>query len=157
MTFLIESLHNKIKIISKNVVLTRDHSFCTEKLTFFRKTNISYPLIRTFYELLNEWSLFYVTEFSIPRCMYQMVKMLFFWKTMLPVFPLQLLQTQELEPRKFWLLVLTLSPNWCKISRPYLVPVPNYWTWTKTTPQKCFFFCQILIKLRLWSFLSQKC
>ena len=23
-----------------------------------------------------------------------------------------------------------------KISRPYPVPVPNYWTWTKSTPQK---------------------
>ena len=41
----------------------------------------------------------------------------------------------------FWLLVLILLPHWCKISRPYLLPVPNYWTWTKTTPQKkCSFW-----------------
>ena len=31
-------------------------------------------------------------------------------------------------------------PHWCKISRSYLVPVPNYWTWTKTTLQKKWFF-----------------
>ena len=24
--------------------------------------------------------------------------------------------------------------HWCKTSRLYLVPAPNYWTWTKTTP-----------------------
>ena len=31
-------------------------------------------------------------------------------------------------------------PHLCKISSLHLVPVPNYWTWTKTTPQKeqCF-------------------
>ena len=45
------------------------------------------------------------------------------------------------SPKSFWLLVLTLLPHWCKVSRFYLVPVPNYWTWTKTTPQKiCFFW-----------------
>ena len=27
-----------------------------------------------------------------------------------------------------------------KISRSYLVPVPTYWTWTKTTSQKKWFF-----------------
>ena len=31
-------------------------------------------------------------------------------------------------------------PHWCKISSLYLVPVPNYWTWTKTTGQKKRFF-----------------
>ena len=32
-------------------------------------------------------------------------------------------------------------PHCCKISRPYLVQVPNYWMWTKTIPQRnCFFF-----------------
>ena len=42
----------------------------------------------------------------------------------------------------FWLLVLIVFPHWCKISVSYLVPVPNYWTWTKTTPQKSvLFFC----------------
>ena len=37
-------------------------------------------------------------------------------------------------------LFLTLLPHRCKISKPYLVPVSNYWTWTKTTPQKKWFF-----------------
>ena len=61
--------------------------------------------------------------------------------SLLPLgFPLQLLQTLELVPKTFWLLVLTLWPHWCKISSSYLVPVPNYWFWTKTTPQKKQFF-----------------
>ena len=47
-------------------------------------------------------------------------------KSPLPVFPLQLQQMQELAPQSFWRLVLTLSPHLHKISRPYLVPVPNY-------------------------------
>ena len=54
------------------------------------------------------------------------------------------------SPKTFWLLVLTLLPHWCKISSSYLVPVPNYSTYTKTTPQKSGFFGQVLIKLRLW-------
>ena len=45
-----------------------------------------------------------------------------------------------ISPQNFWLLVLTLLTDWCKISSFYLVPVPNYWTWTKTTPQKKRFF-----------------
>ena len=49
-----------------------------------------------------------------------------------------------------WLLVLTLLPHWYKMSMPYLVPVANYWTWTKTTPQKNWFFWSNPIKLRLW-------
>ena len=36
--------------------------------------------------------------------------------------------TYELAPKTFWLLVLTLSLHWCKISSLYLVPVPNYRT-----------------------------
>ena len=40
-----------------------------------------------------------------------------------------------ISPKTFWILVLTIFPHWCKISSLYLVPVPNYWTWTKTTPQ----------------------
>ena len=28
--------------------------------------------------------------------------------------------------KTFWLFVLTLFPDWCKISSLYLVPVPNY-------------------------------
>ena len=47
-------------------------------------------------------------------------------------------------------LVLILLPHWCKISKPYLVPLLNYWTWTKITPQKSCFLGQILIKLRFW-------
>ena len=31
-------------------------------------------------------------------------------------------------------------PHWCKASSLYLVPVPNYWTWTKSIPQKHWFF-----------------
>ena len=44
------------------------------------------------------------------------------------------------SPKTFWLLVLTLLSHWCKISSSYLVLVPNYWNWTKTTPQKKRFF-----------------
>ena len=47
----------------------------------------------------------------------------------------RLVQTLELAPQFFWLLVLTLFPHWCKISRPYLVPVPDYWTSIKTIPR----------------------
>ena len=57
----------------------------------------------------------------------------------LPVFPLWLLQTWEFSHKTLWLLVWTLLPHWCKISRPLLVPVPHYWTSTKTTPRKQFF------------------
>ena len=57
-----------------------------------------------------------------------------------PVFPLWLLQTWELSPKTFWLLVLTLLSHWCKSSSSHLVPVPSYWTWTKATPQKKWFF-----------------
>ena len=48
----------------------------------------------------------------------------------------------EISPKTFWLLILTLLPLWCKMSRPYLVSVPNYWVWTKGTPQKSWFFQQ---------------
>ena len=40
----------------------------------------------------------------------------------------------------FWLSVLTFLPHWCKISRPYLVAVSTYWTWTKSTLQRKWFF-----------------
>ena len=40
--------------------------------------------------------------------------------------------------------ILTFSfnhfPNWHKISKPYLVPVPNYWTWTNNAPPKNWLF-----------------
>ena len=42
--------------------------------------------------------------------------------------------------QNFWLLVSALLPHWPKISRPYLVSVPSYWTWIKSTPQKNWFF-----------------
>ena len=42
--------------------------------------------------------------------------------------------------KTLWLLVLNLLPHWCKIASLYLVPVRNYWTWTKITPQKKQFF-----------------
>ena len=40
------------------------------------------------------------------------------------------------SPKNF--LTFTFNPfaHWCIISRPYLAPGPNYWTWTKTTPRK---------------------
>ena len=53
---------------------------------------------------------------------------------------LTLFKIREGAPNTFWLLVLTLLLPWCKISSSYLVSVPNYWTWTKTTPQKKRFF-----------------
>ena len=43
-------------------------------------------------------------------------------------------------PQNFWLLLLNFLPHWCKISRPHLVLVLNYWTWAKNIPQKKQFF-----------------
>ena len=40
----------------------------------------------------------------------------------------------------FGLLVIILSPHWCKTSGPYLKPVSNYWILTKTAAQKDWFF-----------------
>ena len=37
----------------------------------------------------------------------------------------------------------TLS-HWYKVSRPCLVPIPSYWTWTKRTPEKLGFFMKSL-------------
>ena len=50
----------------------------------------------------------------------------------------------------FGLIVSILLPRWCKISRPYLVPVPvpSYWTWTLTPLEKSVFSGQIFIKLK---------
>ena len=50
------------------------------------------------------------------------------------------LQTLKLPLKTFWLLVLTLLSHWCKISRLYLVTLPNYSTSTNSTPQKSSFF-----------------
>ena len=46
----------------------------------------------------------------------------------------------KLTPKPFWLLVLTLLSHWHKISKLYLVPVPNCWTWIMTIFQKSWFF-----------------
>ena len=54
-------------------------------------------------------------------------------------------------PQHFWLLILIIFTQSCKISGPYLVPVLNYWTWTKATPQKISFAGQIHIKLLIIS------
>ena len=40
-------------------------------------------------------------------------------------------------------------PHLCKISSSYLVSVPNYWTWTKITPQKKPFFWSNPYKIEL--------
>ena len=45
-----------------------------------------------------------------------------------------------ISSKTFWLLDLALLEHWRKISNLYLVPVPNYWTSTKTTSQKKRFF-----------------
>ena len=50
----------------------------------------------------------------------------------------------------FWILVLNFLPYWRKILGPYLAPVSNYWTWTKTSPQKIGFSDRIRIKFELW-------
>ena len=44
------------------------------------------------------------------------------------------------SPQNFLTFSFNLFPLWCKISISHLVPVPNYWTWTRTTPQKKWFF-----------------
>ena len=45
-------------------------------------------------------------------------------------------------------LEITIFPNCCKISRLYLVLIPNCWTWIKITPQINVLIGQIIIKLR---------
>ena len=40
-------------------------------------------------------------------------------------------------------------PHWYKISSLYLVAVSNYWTWSKTTPQKMQFFCSTPYKIEV--------
>ena len=45
-----------------------------------------------------------------------------------------------IRSKTFWSVVLILLPHWSKISRPYLVPVLSYWTWTKSSPEKKGFF-----------------
>ena len=56
----------------------------------------------------------------------------------------------ELLSKTFWLLVLILLPHWCKIPRPYIVPVSNYEVEPKAALKKKEDFSgQILVKLRL--------
>ena len=38
----------------------------------------------------------------------------------------KLLQMYESALQNFLTFILVICPHWCKISRPYLVPVPNY-------------------------------
>ena len=38
----------------------------------------------------------------------------------------KLLQMYESALQNFLAFILIICPHWCKISRPYLVPVPNY-------------------------------
>ena len=38
----------------------------------------------------------------------------------------KLLQMYESSLQNFLAFILIICPRWCKISRPYLVPVPNY-------------------------------
>ena len=57
--------------------------------------------------------------------------------------------SRNVAQKTFWLLVLTLFPHWCKISRPYLLPVYNYWTWTEITPQKKGFFWSNPYKIKV--------
>ena len=70
-------------------------------------------------------------------------------------FPLYF-QKIEISPKTFKLLVFTLLQQCFKISRHYLVPVSNYWTWTKITLQKHWFFWSNpdKIKVQITSFIE---
>ena len=61
-------------------------------------------------------------------------------RTSLPIFPLKLLQTWDLAPKSFWLLVLIFLPHWCKISGPYVVPVPTVLNLNQDYPSRNMFF-----------------
>ena len=56
---------------------------------------------------------------------------------------------KQLAPKTLWLLVLILLSQWCKMSRPYLVPVANYWTSTNSAPQKAWFFWSTPYKIEV--------
>ena len=69
------------------------------------------------------------------------------------IFPLKLLQTFELAPKIFWLIVLTLFNPFANLEwnfKATLSASPKLLNWTKTTLQKIACSGQILIKLRLW-------
>ena len=53
-------------------------------------------------------------------------------------------------------MVLILLPHCCKISRLYLVPVPNYWTLTKSTLHKKWFFWSNPYKMEVIILFSYK-
>ena len=55
----------------------------------------------------------------------------------------------EISPQNF--LTFNFNPfvTLVLISMPYLVPVPNYWTWTKTKPQKSVFFWSYPYKIEV--------
>ena len=46
----------------------------------------------------------------------------------------------QLALETFWFFVLALPPQCCKVFRQCLVIFPNYWTRSKTNPQKNMFF-----------------
>ena len=59
----------------------------------------------------------------------------------------------EISHQNFLTFSCNPLPHLCRISRPYLVPVPNYETLTKTTPYKKDFFCFFLVKsLKNWGY-----
>ena len=43
---------------------------------------------------------------------------------------------RRISPQNLLTFSFDLLTDWCEISGLYLVPVPNYWTWAKTTAQK---------------------
>ena len=60
------------------------------------------------------------------------------------------------SPQNFVTFGFNRLPHWCKTSRLYLVVIPNYWTWTKPTPQKnCIFWsnpCTIVLMIPMISY-----
>ena len=60
------------------------------------------------------------------------------------------------SPQNFVTFGFNRLPHWCKTSRLYLVLIPNYWTWTKPTPQKnCIFWsnpCTIVLMIPMISY-----
>ena len=62
-------------------------------------------------------------------------------KVPLPFFPHVTPTNVLINPKNFLTFSFNPFPRWCKISGPYIVAVPNYWTWAKTKPlKKCFFW-----------------
>ena len=59
-----------------------------------------------------------------------------------------------ISPQNFLAFSFNPLPDRYKISSSYLVSVPNYWTWTKTNPQKKRFFWSNPYKLEVMLRLS---